>query len=1616
MPSAATIRGLLLFAFLALLPAASGEELAITFHFSRPVLEPSGSYQRVSLPGLPLRHLASRPLLPYRPVCLLLPPNSRLQGIRCRRVRPEELPEEIVPLPASCPVPLSLPALAAAPRPDPAVYGGSDLEPAALISSPVSQSLCGFPLCCFSLFPVRYRGRARRLLWYPEITVVLDLEPDPTRSGPGMRRSLAVDRRRLKGLVDNPEMLRKYGPGRSAPLRIPWVLVASSSLRAAFEPLVAARSAAWGSATAVETEWIRASYPGRDEQEKIRNFIRDAYLTWGTEFVLLGGDREQIPPRLLYVEGVDNGALSGDWTALTAQLPADLYYANLDGSFNSDGDDRWGEPADGPGGGEIDLFSEVSVGRFPVADFAEATALTAKTLAYEAGATSWKSRAVMVGEYLGFGGSSDYAQPVQEEVRLGSSAHGYLTAGFASRPEYDAATVLYDADFTPIRWAHDPELFDLLDDGVGLINHLGHGSTYSAWRTSVAQAATLANSFPFFGLTQACNCGGFDYPDCWAETMTTVPGGACGLVANARYGFGYPDSTDGPSQRFAREFWDALLAEEIRPAGTMLADARSDLAGRIGEDNMRWCFYELNLLGDPALVFPLVPRPSASPTPAGFHTPVPTPTATPVPSASPTPPRGAAWMEMSDVSDIILSYTASPSQVGWEVIVCRDEGAPLARIYDWNRAFWRDYDGNNGRGPVALHFHRNNTDISYPEPLEVSVTFEAGTALAYVPAFSTSLRNRTFWLGCGSFDDGYYYCPTYSDRWLNELTRGLPSPSPIASPSPDGKPTPTAAPSTAPSPSLPASPTPRPTPPGTFFVDGSGAVADDSFSGAYPAWEGQSDGPWRTLNYAVARLQPGDTCWVRFTNYREKVWSMASSGVPGSEIRLRGDWQGEIWPDSLARPVIDGEGDRGYCIDQYSGDYWTYENLELRDPGQESDDACFRVRDPHHHVSLHNCVLRGGTTALLLNYRTWATRASDCHLLDAGYGVRMKLNTPETVSLRMERCRISGCLRGIAAVSGGYANAELDLGASLICDGDLEGVFGHFSALTARQVSIAGHGRWGIYNLHTASAGTMTGCIVAENGSGIRTRAPGWGGSNNDVWNWGENFGGLARAGPGTFSADPLFLEDYDIADASPCNAAGDPAFAPATDIHGDPYLSPPSLGCDENPAPRISTPIPVPTSSPPPSSSPTAFGGVSPTPAATGSPAPTRVPCAAFFSCTEIENAVLGNPRGSVSYSWYWVFGDGSGTLPGRGWLADRDNCFVSGDSRPGPLSLRLVPGESSSVSVAVGDEIQLAVDGGREVRVRLPALSGDEPVDLYVREDGATCFDAALCLLACGTPSPTPQPTATSSPSPAPTPVHLAVGADDYDGDGTTDPALYCPVDGTWYVEGVTSGLVWGGDPRDVPVPGDYDGDGRAEPAVFRAGTWHIWGFPSEVEWGQGGDLPVPGDYDGDGTTDAAVWRPDEARWYVRGGGPGSIRWGQPGDIPVPGDYDGDGRDDLALWRPASRIWFVWGLFRIRWGAVADVPVPLDHDGDGAADLGIWRPGRARWFIWFPGGAARFAGSAVGELGLTGDFDGDGRDDAANYRPDPSRWTIRFASDGSRIQFGSSVPPAVPVTGHSR
>lgn len=269
--------------------------------------------------------------------------------------------------------------------------------------------------------------------------------------------------------------------------------------------------------------------------------------------------------------------------------------------------------------------------------------------------------------------------------------------------------------------------------------------------------------------------------------------------------------------------------------------------------------------------------------------------------------------------------------------------------------------------------------------------------------------------------------------------------------------------------------------------------------------------------------------------------------------------------------------------------------------------------------------------------------------------------------------------------------------------------------------------------------------------------------------------------------------------------------------------------------------------------------------------------------------------------------------------------------------------------------------------------------------------------------TPSPTPAPpgTPTIPATPSPSPGRPILDSGDYDGDGTSDIAIFRCSSGLWAIRGITR--VYFGSSGDIPVSGDYNGDGNTDVGVFRPepGLWAIRGF-TRVYFGTPSYLPVPGDYDGNGTCDMGIFRDNSGLWVLRG--MSRIYFGTSGDRPVPGDYDGDSTKDIGIFRCVSGLWAIRGISRAYFGGSSDRTVPGDYDGDESWNIAVFRKSNGLWAVrgltrmYFGGGADR---------PVPADYNGDYEDDIAIFRDNSGLWALRGIS---RAYFGS--PGDVQVT----
>ncbi|MDD5708785.1 MAG: C25 family cysteine peptidase [Kiritimatiellae bacterium] len=594
--------------------------LRVVERFTAPEVKATPAGAMVRMDGCDQDVVPGAPALPIRGVRIPVP-----VGWRAARVRliPGASTRIELKQPLTCAseaVPLSAGARPWKPTPrDARIYRRSQPYPDYGAGEARRQRLDrhhGVDQIILTLHPAQYLPASNMLLCHSELTVEVVWERAKPAAGREWRprRSLTADAHgelpsslsavaaadggmvALDGATPLPA--DDYAHVIIAPSRFiadtppPWNLTALS----------VARREAGITSTNVPVEWIDANYSGRDQAERIRAFVRDAYDNWNTRFVLLVGSVTNVAARNLYC----------GFSYYTAQIPADaLYYGCLDGDFDRDGDSIFGEIGDGIDGRDVDLLAEVQVGRFPVENTNEVSRMVRKTLAYEATPAALLSPVVHAGEYLGFGGVAEYATGAMEQIRLGATDGGFSALGFenpAFADDFDTSDNFYDAP--DYRWPSSG-ILARFNQNRHVFNHLGHGSPQYCFKLNLGPSYTgnrqaiagLTNSVYFLAYSQACDAGSFDtVADCFAEQLATSSGGAFAVVMNTRSGWGYRDNLDGPSQRFHRKFWDIIFRGADYHLGAVNMRAKEELSYLVnpyGGDVFRWCYYELTLFGDP---------------------------------------------------------------------------------------------------------------------------------------------------------------------------------------------------------------------------------------------------------------------------------------------------------------------------------------------------------------------------------------------------------------------------------------------------------------------------------------------------------------------------------------------------------------------------------------------------------------------------------------------------------------------------------------------------------------------------------------------------------------------------------------------------------------------------------------------------------------------------------------------------------------------------------------------------------------------------------------------------------------------------------------------------------
>jgi len=301
----------------------------------------------------------------------------------------------------------------------------------------------------------------------------------------------------------------------------------------------------WKLQKGIETKIVGLSETG-SSYTQIASYIQTEYDDWAPAYVLLVGDAEQLPRH------------SGG---------SDPCYSLVDG-----GDD----------------YPDLFVGRFSAETVTHVNTQVERTVHYERDVSAgpvWPQYGTGIASNQGPGHYGEYDNEHMDLIREDLLAYGYF-----------AVDQIYDPSGTAA------QVTAALNEGRGIVNYCGHGSTTSWGSTgfSNSHVSTLTNDnmLPFI-CSVACNNGTFSGGTCFGEAWLRATNGGVPTGAIAAY-MSYISQSWDPPMYAEDEAVDLLCADVMRTVGGLWFNGSCHMIDMTGASGVNE-FKNWMIFGDPSV-------------------------------------------------------------------------------------------------------------------------------------------------------------------------------------------------------------------------------------------------------------------------------------------------------------------------------------------------------------------------------------------------------------------------------------------------------------------------------------------------------------------------------------------------------------------------------------------------------------------------------------------------------------------------------------------------------------------------------------------------------------------------------------------------------------------------------------------------------------------------------------------------------------------------------------------------------------------------------------------------------------------------------------------------------
>ena len=523
------------------------------------------------------------PSLPYQAVSLLLPMGCEAESVDVQLLDFKEIEGSYMLYPYQQAVPYSRPETFKFRKNDD-IYASKGSYPSRSHNDVSTHYLNGYSFAFVNFTPVQYVPLEGKGTYAQKVKVSIKAKAERADHSSMLWNTPSIIQS-VSNLAQNPEMISSYKTREESLPGYDILVVTGENYVAGFEEYVSHYNSIGYRTRIITVEEIYSAMDGIDEQEKIRNQIIQEYQNNGISMVMLGGDVNIIPYRGFYC------SVSEEYTDY--DIPSDLYYSGLDGNWNSNGNDKWGEWF------EADMLPDVGIARLSFANEEEQANIINKSLAYQRSPILGEFRDITMGSEQ-MDDNPTYGGDYLELIIGTCDENGYATIGI---PE--------DYNFTRIYAEHGnwsaENLTTAINRGTQYIHHAGHANAgfVAGWYLEDITNGNFSNvngtdhNYTFFH-SHGCICGAFD-EDCILERMIKIENFCVAVSGNSRYGWYCPGWNEGPAAHLHRELVDAQYNERLNNLAMSLRESKIQTAPTFGNSPADiWNLYDLNVLGDGA--------------------------------------------------------------------------------------------------------------------------------------------------------------------------------------------------------------------------------------------------------------------------------------------------------------------------------------------------------------------------------------------------------------------------------------------------------------------------------------------------------------------------------------------------------------------------------------------------------------------------------------------------------------------------------------------------------------------------------------------------------------------------------------------------------------------------------------------------------------------------------------------------------------------------------------------------------------------------------------------------------------------------------------------------------